>query len=441
MKKLISIFLILTLVLSLAACAGQAKPADPSSGTEKTEAEKSGTEKTGAESSGSEESGSEMQGKEYAAVDDFEGRLLEYVLEKGYESENCMISALSFKAVLCLAAEGASGATQKELLAALGFSSVEEMENWYASVNAAVKAFAEQLREEQERYKKMNRSGESPDRAFELVNSIWNNLDSLGVFREEYKKTVEEKYGAAAYEVSADEITDAVNKWCSDNTNGMIPKISDDLSEAASVLVNALYVRAPWVNSFEEGLTHEDIFTDKDGKEITKEFMEQTNDSLFYEDEKTRIVVIPMEGDLQFVAVLGEKEGFEEKLRSAAYEKVHIMIPKMDFESTFDGDIMIGFLKSLGVESAWSGETADFSAMSEEVWYIDDIIQKTKIKTDEEGLEAAAVTAVMIKAAGMPIQEEAEIKEFIADEPFSFFIYSGLGGEAGQLLFAGQYVK
>ena len=436
MKKLISAALILTLILSLTACSGAAKPEGSGSGTTGTDV--SGEEGTPAPDAAS---ASDKQGKELTVVDDFEGRLLEYVLEKGYENENCIISALSLKAALCLAASGASGETKEELLAALGFGSAEEMEAWYASVSAAVKDFAELLKEEQKSFKDIGFSDEQPDRAFELVNSVWNNLDTLGSFREEYKKLVEEKFGTAAYEMSADEITDAVNQWCSDHTNGLIPKISDDLSEAASVLVNALYIRAPWVNSFNDGLTHDDTFTDKDGNQTIKEFMEQTEDNLYYEDENTRIVVIPMEGDLQFVAVLGDKEGFEEKIRSASYEKVHIMIPKLDIENTFGGDIMIGFLKSLGVETAWSGETADFSAMSEEVWYIDDIIQKTRIKTDEDGLEAAAVTAVIMKAAGMLITEEPEIKEFIANEPFSFCIFSGLGEESEQLLFAGQYVK
>ena len=51
----------------------------------------------------------------------------------------------------------------------------------------------------------------------------------------------------------------------------------------------------------------------------------------------------------------------------------------------------MGFLKSRGAGTAFSNG-ADFSIMcSDYPLYISDIIQKTKIKIDEEGLEAAAV--------------------------------------------------
>ena len=52
-------------------------------------------------------------------------------------------------------------------------------------------------------------------------------------------------------------------------------------------------------------------------------------------------------------------------------------------------------------------------------------MQKTKIKTDEKGLEAAAATAVLIVKNTAFIEKEEPI-EFVADKPFSFYVYTDI---------------
>ena len=63
-------------------------------------------------------------------------------------------------------------------------------------------------------------------------------------------------------------------------------------------------------------------------------------------------------------------------------------------------------------------------------------MQKTKIKVDEEGLEAAAVTAIMMNNVTAIMPEENKIYEFNADRPFSFYIYTE---NENELLFYGKY--
>ena len=69
--------------------------------------------------------------------------------------------------------------------------------------------------------------------------------------------------------------------------------------------------------------------------------------------------------------------------------------------------------------------------------FIRSIIQKTKIKVDEKGIEAAAATAV-IAVEGCAL-EEPEVKEFIADKPFKYMILTD--SETPELLFYGQLVE
>ena len=64
------------------------------------------------------------------------------------------------------------------------------------------------------------------------------------------------------------------------------------------------------------------------------------------------------------------------------------------------------------------------------------IIQKTKISVDEDGIEAAAATAILMKDSA--IFEPDQPVEFIADRPFSYFIYTSVNNTA-DLMFFGQY--
>ena len=59
-----------------------------------------------------------------------------------------------------------------------------------------------------------------------------------------------------------------------------------------------------------------------------------------------------------------------------------------------------------------------------EYWklHISDIIQKTKLKIDEDGLEASAATS--FDGVMMGIEKRPKYKIFTADKPFSFYIYT-----------------
>ena len=73
--------------------------------------------------------------------------------------------------------------------------------------------------------------------------------------------------------------------------------------------------------------------------------------------------------------------------------------------------------------------------MFTEELFIGDIIQKSKVSIDEEGLEAAAATAVMMYG-NTAVHIPADPKVFCADRPFQFYVLNG--NEAPELLFYGQ---
>jgi serpin B len=85
----------------------------------------------------------------------------------------------------------------------------------------------------------------------------------------------------------------------------------------------------------------------------------------------------------------------------------------------------------LGMIQAFGG--ADFSGMNGgyEPLQISEVLHKAFVKVDEEGTEAAAATAVVIRNySGVP-----ETPIFRADHPFIFFITHK---ETGSILFMGK---
>ncbi len=421
-KNLLSVILSATLVAgTLAGCGAEAPSEQPSSNTSVSE-------------------NNQPQTTDIATNPDFNKSLIEFVEQNGYAEDNYMVSPTSFRAALALAVSGADTQTKEQILAAMGFSSMDELNAWYSSVTSSIDNFDELLKEAQKEFKENKKwygeDAKEPDGAFQMANSIWSNTDASGKLSKDYIKYVNKNFDAAAENVDSNHITDKVNSWINDKTCGLIPKISDNLSYASVVLVNTLYLRTSWVEEFSDYYTAPGDFTAIDGSTVRKDFMQQTNSFKYYEDEKGKFVVLPMNGGINAVFILGEVDDIMGKLEDATYEEVDIKLPKFEIESSFSNNELIDYMISQGATLPFS-QDADFSVMNDDMsLMISDIIQKTKIKVDEDGIEAAAATAIMMTESAMEINE---IKEFHADQPFKFMILTDSG--TPEPLFCGQLVK
>ncbi|MBE5842223.1 MAG: serpin family protein [Butyrivibrio sp.] len=421
-KNLISVILSATLIAgTLAGCRAEAPQEQPSSDSSVADNSKS-------------------QETTITPNPDFNKSLIEFVEQNGFSQENYMVSPTSFRAALALAASGADNETKDQILAAMGFSSMEEVNAWYNSVNSSIDNFDSLLKEAKKSFKENKEwygdDAKEPEGAFQMANSIWSNTDASGKLSKDYIKYVQKNYDAAAENVDSSHITDKVNSWINEKTKGLIPEISGNMSNVAVALVNTVYLRTSWLESFSNYSTTQDDFTTIDGSTVKKDFMQQTNSFKYYEDEKGKFVVLPMNGGINAVFILGEVDDIMGKLEDATYEEVDVKLPKFEIESSFSNNELIDYMVSQGATLPFT-EDADFSVMSKDMsLVISDIIQKTKIKVDEDGIEAAAATAIMMKESAMEI---TEIKEFHADKPFKFMILTD--SETPEPLFCGQLVK
>jgi serpin B len=90
-------------------------------------------------------------------------------------------------------------------------------------------------------------------------------------------------------------------------------------------------------------------------------------------------------------------------------------------------------LIALGMTDAF-GDKADFSGMDgTKELLISKVLHKAFIEVNEEGTEAAAATAVVMKLRAMP-----QSIEFRADHPFLFIIREN---QTGAILFMGRMLK
>jgi serpin B len=118
---------------------------------------------------------------------------------------------------------------------------------------------------------------------------------------------------------------------------------------------------------------------------------------------------------------------------------VNVTLPKFEIDTSFNTE-MNDYLQHAGISTAFT-ELADFSTMMDSPVMIDSVIQKTKIKVDEKGLEAAAATAVMVMGTSAVTQKPIPVY-FTADKPFTFYVFTDDASlYSPELLFYGQYVK
>ena len=428
--------ILLAACLGLSACQAQTqpgtqpatenpmKPTDPSVDTtpetEATEPVSTGEATTPATEAPTEPTQPEDIGLGFTALD---SGLVAYLRANGFAEKSITVSPLSLKAALALTALGAEGETQRQILNALGFQTVEELTAWYASVLIGVADFDGSIFGQ-----------DKAECAYHVVNAIFHNTACDGEFREAYKENASRLLAAEANSYAAEEITAAINRWVNDQTAGMIPSIVSDASKAAAVLVNALYLKTKWTEPFGEiGMRD---FTTVKGETVQKEFITKTETFRYYDDQKTQMVVIPLQGGVSIALILGEDADLSAMLQAANTSRVRVTLPKFEVETSFSNKELVNYLAASGCRQMFVDGGAEFDPMFTQEVFVDDIIQKAKVKVDENGLEAAAATAVILnRATAMPAQPV----DFTADQPFRFVIFRE--DDAPELLFWGQVME
>lgn len=381
---LLSILLVCSIVLNLTGCATKVQAADLMEGVKANTVPGKAADDAFAQS--------QMR----LAVDLFQSSVLES------KDENVLISPLSIQLALAMTANGADGNTKAEMEALLGGEiSLEDLNEYlYSYVNNLPSA---------EKYK------------LQIANSIWFRDDEgrLQVEKGFLQKNAD-YYGAQAYKAVFDDQTlKDINNWVKDHTDGMIDSILDQIDEdAVMYLINALVFDAEWQHVYDKSDVYKGKFTNIGGTEKQVDMM-HSEETVYLQDENAIGFMKPYSGSKYNFAVLLPNEGVDiyeyiagltgeslmETLSTPQLGMVMATLPKFSYEYELT---MNDVLKELGMPSAFSGDTADFSKMAHSSRgniYIGDVLHKTFISVDELGTKAGAVTKVQMNDESAPMSE------------------------------------
>lgn len=332
--------------------------------------------------------------------------------------DNRVYSPVSLWFALAMLAETTGGDTRQQVLDALGAEDLEQLRDWadilwhtlYQDNGTATTL---------------------------LGNSIWLNKNVT--FHQNVLETLAERYYAGSYQVTmgTDEADQALADWVAEQTKGLIGadgKVLATDPNTLTVLASTLYYQAGWSDEFMENLTEEDIFTAADGTETRVDFMHTTRDAAFLRQNGYQaaslsttsgemIFVLPDEGVTP--AGLLADPGFLEAVtdfEDGIFGEVQWSVPKFDVESDLD---LKPTLKGLGITEVFDPDVSDFTPLTdlEPVW-LDQAKQIARVKVDEKGVEAAAVTLLTDEAGAVP-PEDSKICVMDLDRPFLFIIRDG----------------
>ncbi len=353
---------------------------------------------------------------------DFLATLLKEQLKTTEENTNTLLSPLSAMYAMAMAANGAAGETLNEMEAVLcAGMTIDELNEYLTNLFSSLC---------------------TEGSGFTMANSIWfRDIHDLKV-SEDYLNKNAQYYKAEIFKAPFNNDTkDSINLWASDNTDGMIKDVLQEIPEEARLyILNALLFDAKWKKGFrfkdEKG-----IFTDAEGNEHTVTMLNGPSEYRLY-DVNAEGIIKKYDNGYSFFALL-PKEGIsaEEYVNNLTGEMLYNILnsaKKQDtltylpeFTTDYSGTLTDA-LQAMGIRDAFHPAKADFSAMATPPpLYLSYVKQFTKIDVTAAGTKAAAVT-IIDTTKGSPFYiDPSDIIRF--DRPFVY----GIMKDDGTVLFTG----
>ena len=371
---------------------------------------------------------------------------------------NALLSPYSIQSALAMTYAGAAGETQEEMQRVLHYSASEE--ELHGSMAALKTRLDSMVQASLKRAEEHRRPGITSD---PLTLTVANRLfGQRGYeFREPFLNLARDTYGAPLqllnFKTEWESGRKEINSWVEEQTRQRIRDLipADGLNKFTRlVLVNAIYLKAPWTEEFPAHATKPEPFHVKGGEAVPVPTMNQTDRLGFRREAGYTVVTIPYSGgDLQFVILLPDAAdglpaleanltaGVLASLAKPASAEVILHLPKFKLEPPMMrlGDA----LQALGMKTAFDKPqgSANFDRMAprkpDDYLFLSEVFHKTFLSLDEKGTEAAAATAVvMMRPTSIAVDPPKPI-EVKVDRPFLFAIQQR---STGACLFLGRLV-
>ncbi|KAG5542213.1 hypothetical protein RHGRI_021919 [Rhododendron griersonianum] len=361
------------------------------------------------------------------------------------KDSNLVFSPLSIHVVLGLIAAGSAGPTRAQLLSLLNSKSTDDLNSLSSQLVSLVLADG----------------GPSGGPKLSFANGVW--VDQSLSLKASFKHVVDTVYKGVSshvdFQTKAVEVSNEVNQWAEKETNGLIKEVLPSGSVDAStrlIFANALYFKGAWTAKFDASKTKDQEFHLLNGSSVQVPFMTSKKKQLVRAFDGFKVLGLPYkQGEdkrrfSMYFFLPNAKDGLTalmEKVSSEAgfldrhlpYQEVEVgefRIPKFKISFGFEASKV---LKGLGLVLPFSGDEGLTEMVNSPTvgrnLYVSSIFHKSFIEVNEEGTEAAAASAAVVKLRGLSIPEKID---FVADHPFLFVIREDV---TGVVLFIGHVLN
>ncbi len=326
------------------------------------------------------------------------------------EGKNFFFSPYSIGTAWTMASLGGSDSVRSEMFSAFG-GQFDLKPEYIQEGNAALRQLL------------LNHSSGS----LQIANAIWVNKDISLV--DAYQKELQKSFGAevANLDFSAPGAVTQINKYVSDHTAGMIPKLLDRTDPSAlTYLINTVALKVKWEKKFDKALTKEQSFTSADGSSGQVQMMRQKGQFTYMRSRTIEGVSLDTVGgefaielflpvtartpeELSDLADLSALQWWEDQF--ADNKKGELFLPRLKLDYSAD---LIPAIKGLGIQKPFRpGE--NFSRMVNGPSAISLILHKATLELDEEGASAAAATGAAMTRS-IVLRDDSFTLKF--DRPF-----------------------
>ncbi len=357
------------------------------------------------------------------------------LFRKARTDNDMILSSLSITYALGMLNNGAAGETQEQINKVLGFGDfgVKGINN-----------FCQKMLKEAIGLDKLTK--------VMISNTIFVNQAGGYVLKPDFVSTAKDYYQAEpdCRDFYDGKTLDVINQWGSDHTEGMIPQIlSEDEFDPTfvSYLLNAIYFKGTWMLKFDEKETKDETF-DHAGAEknlLTLPMMHQEKLLYYMEDDNWQVLKLPYGNGAYMMTLLLPQPGkvLEKEIQNLMVENwekyqwnreeaiVDVKLPRFESNSSIDLEEV---MSALGMPRAFT-PAAEFPDFCNVPTYIGLMKQVAKIKVNEEGTEAAAITIIGEKATS--VGSEPKRVNFHANRPFLYIISEE---STGAIFFMGQFM-
>ena len=348
---------------------------------------------------------------------------------------NVVLSPASIALALAMARAGARGQTAAEMDAVMHGLASDDNATWLNALDQALATRSGTFKDD---------SGTDLAVALRIANAPF--AQQAIPLEKAYLEALASRYGAGLrlvdYETATEAARKLINGWVDDQTEQRIPELLVPgvlTTETRLTLVNAIYLKAPWLTPFPADSTKPGSFTRADGSTVDVPMMATSAAMRYAAGTGWQAVEIPYIGGSLAMTVIvpDDLATFEQALTAdqiasitagLVRTQVALSLPKFSIETKAE---LADILSALGMPSAFDAR-ADFSGITQaERLQISDVIHQANIDVDEKGTEAAAATAVVMRATAMP----AEPVTLTVDRPFLFALRDV---PTGAILFLGR---